>query len=208
MNKGLLPEFFKNGYDIICFQEVKLSDLDCIRKVVPIEYHIYGNITSIGRNGVLILSRIKAISVEYTIGHRKFDEEGRYIKAVFSDFILINLYMPHGGRDKSRLPYKIEVARVLVNCFEKIANKKVVIATDFNIARDNIDVCRTSQNHNNIMFTQEERTIINNIFNIGYRDAYREIHPKKAEYTWWSYAFDCRKKILDGELTIFLFRQV
>lgn len=203
LKKGFLADVLEKDYDIICFQEVKLSNLENIRRVVPTHYHIYGNITSNSRNGVLVLSKKKAISVEYKIDHKEFDNQGRYIKIDFPDFTLINLYMPHGGRDKSKLPFKIEVAKTIEQNLKQIVNRRVIIATDFNIARDDIDVCRANHNHNNIMFTDGERAIVNNILNIGYKDIYRELNPQKQKYTWWSYAFECRNRNIGWRIDYF-----
>lgn len=194
LKKGFLADVLEKDYDIICFQEVKISDFENVRQVIPTHYYIYGNLSSNCKNGVLVLSKIEANSVEYIIGHEEFDKQGRYIKIVYPEFILINLYMPHGGRDKSRLSFKLEVARILKSNLKQIVNNKVIIATDFNIARDDIDVCRANQNHNNIMFTKKERRIIDSILQIGFIDIYRELNPQKQEYTWWSYAFECRKR--------------
>ena len=34
-------------------------------------------------------------------------------------------------------------------------------------------------------------------------DTYRHINPEKEEYSFWTYLFNSRKKIKDGELIIF-----
>lgn len=203
LQKGLLEDIWNEDYDIICFQEVKLSDSEILRKAVPDQYHIYGNVTSNGRNGVLILTKKEASLVDYIIGHEKFDNEGRFIRVDFGRFSLINLYMPHGGRDKSKLAFKLEVAKILEKKLKQLLNTKVIIATDFNIARDDIDVCRAEKNNKNIMFTNEERLVISNICKMGYKDAFRELYPEKLEYTWWSYAFECRKRNIGWRIDYF-----
>lgn len=208
LQKGLLEGIWNEDYDMICFQEVKLSDLKILGKVVPDQYHIYANVTSNGRNGVLILTKKEACSVDYIIGHEKFDNEGRFIKVDFGEFSLINLYMPHGGRDKSRLAYKLEVAKILEKKLKQLLNRKVIIATDFNIARDEIDVCRADKNYKNIMFTNEERLVISNICKMGYKDVFRELYPEKIEYTWWSYAFECRKRNIGWRIDYFFVSEI
>ncbi len=42
------------------------------------------------------------------MGYERFDKEGRFLRAEFEAFTFSNAYMPHGGRDKSNLPNKIE----------------------------------------------------------------------------------------------------
>lgn len=203
LQKGFLENILNEAYDMICFQEIKLRDLEILRSVVPNQYYTYGNVMHNGRNGVLVLTKKEANLVDYRIGHEKFDNQGRFIRIDFSDFSLINLYMPHGGRDKSQLNFKLEVAKIFEEKLNQILDRKVIIATDFNIARDDIDVCRADQNHKNIMFTDEEKLVISNICKMGYKDAFRELYPEKREYTWWSYAFDCRKRNIGWRIDYF-----
>lgn len=204
LKNGHWDEVLAKQWDIICFQEAKLSEAQILREVVPEEYHIYVNFSKEkGRNGVIVLSKKRPETVIYTLGHKQFDEEGRYIKLLYKDFILINLYMPHGKRDKSQLGYKLEVAGVFEKELKQLLDKNVIVATDFNIAADEIDVCRAEQNHKNIMFTETERQIVRNICKMGYKDVFREIYPNRVGYTWWTYAFNCREKDIGWRLDYF-----
>lgn len=204
LQKGALKSVWEKDYDIICFQEVKLVDIEIVKKTIPNQYYIYSNVSEDkGRNGVITLTKIKACSVEYVIGHEKFDKQGRYIRIDYPEFSVINLYMPHGRRDKSQLNFKIEVAETLGIMLVKSVDKKIIIATDFNIARGEIDVCRAKQNQNSIMFTDAERMIISKLYQIGYRDSFREMYPSRIEYTWWSYAFECRKRNIGWRIDYF-----
>lgn len=204
LNKGYLTEILEEAYDIICFQEIKMSDIQLLRDVIPKKYHIYANLSEAkGRNGVVVLSQEKPEVVTYTLGHERFDKEGRYIKLDYKDFSLINLYMPHGKRDKSQLSYKLEVAEVLKKKLKLLLDQNVIIATDFNIASDDIDVCRAEQNYKNIMFTEAERQIVRNVCEMGYKDSFRELYPDKVGYTWWTYAFNCREKDIGWRIDYF-----
>lgn len=204
LRKDSLNNIWKEDFDVICFQEVKLTDLELLRDVVPSQYYIYGNLSSSkGRNGVVILTKKEADSVDYVIGHERFDCQGRYISIAFPELTVINLYMPHGGRDKSQLTYKLEAAEVLKRKLEQMLDKNVIIATDFNIARNDIDVCRADQNRKNIMYTEEEKKIVADLCKMGYRDAYRELYPERSEYTWWSYAFGCRERNIGWRIDYF-----
>lgn len=203
MEKGCLPDILEKNYDIICLQEVKISTMDIIRKNVPSSYNIYGNAPLRGRNGVVVLSKQMARSIDYTIGHDDFDKQGRFLCVHYSGFSVVNLYMPHGGRDKAKLPFKLEAGKTLISKLEYFANDNVIIATDLNIARNDIDVSRAEQNHNNIMFTSAERKICNDIISIGYKDVFRERNPSSKEYSWWSYAFECRKRNIGWRIDYF-----
>ncbi len=194
-NKNVLSKLLKDDYDIICFQEVKLADESFIREVVPNNYFIYYNLSeNKGKHGVAIISKIKASKEDYLIGHSLADKEGRYIKLEFDNYMLINLYVPHGGRQKENLEYKLEVINKLINNLKSYKNKNIIITTDFNIARSDIDVCRAKQNYKNIMFTEVERNTLENLLNIGFIDSYRYFNPDTIKYSWWPYAFNCREK--------------
>ena len=204
LKKGHLNDILAKRYDIICFQEAKLSDAGILYDVVPKDYHIYVNLSQIkGRNGVIILSKRQPITATYILGNDRFDTEGRYIKLDYEDFTLINLYMPHGQRDKSQLDYKLEISKLFIQELKRLSDKNVIVATDFNIAAKDIDVCRADQNYKNIMFTEAERKVVNNICKIGYKDSFRELYPGKVEYTWWTYAFNCREKNIGWRIDYF-----
>lgn len=204
MRKGYLDSIWEGDYDIICLQEVKLADLESLQKVVPTEYFVYDNLSmQKGRSGVIVLSKRKAESVEYSIGHEAFDKQGRYLKVNYNDFSIIDLYMPHGGRDKANLDFKLEVSEKLQSLLVHMSDKNIIIATDFNIARADIDVCNAEQNRNNIMFTPREREVVAKMDEIGFKDAFRELYPDKVEYTWWTYAFECRERNIGWRIDYF-----
>ena len=50
-----------------------------------------------GYSGVAIYSKEKPQKVEYGMGVKKFDTEGRLLAAHYDDFILLNVYFPNGG---------------------------------------------------------------------------------------------------------------
>lgn len=72
------------------------------------------------------------------LGMKRFDSEGRLLELEYPEFVLINLYMPHGGRQKENLNYKLKCYDYLVKKLKKIRNKKVVVIGDFNIAHKEI----------------------------------------------------------------------
>lgn len=106
--------------------------------------------------------------------------------------------MPHGSRDKKNLKYKLEVCNKIIDRIEQDIKegKKIIITTDFNIAHKEIDLARPSQNRKNIMFTDEERKIVDNILKIGMVDSFREKNKEGNCYTWWPYAFNAKERNL------------
>ena len=114
----------------------------------------------------------------------------------YPKFDLINLYLPHGGRSKENLDYKLECYELLLEYFKGIKNNNVIAIGDFNIAHKEIDLARPEQNRNNIMFTDEEREKINNIIDLGFVDSFRKFNQEGGHYTWWPYFANARKRNL------------
>ncbi len=192
--------FLKDTYDIICFQEVRLKTFE---KAFSDEYGYYENLCPNGRNGVIIFSKKPPLCIEKNMGNPVLDHEGRFLRVDFKDFTVINFYMPHGKRDKTLLDYKIQIAGELIKYIDAIKDKNVIIATDFNIAHTDIDLVRAKSNVNNTMFTREERQKIDGLLDLGFIDAYRQCNPDGRDYSWWTYAFNARKRNIGWRIDYF-----
>lgn len=192
---GGLSKIIEEQPEFICLQEVKIGDSSCLNNLFTYSYEHYYNFASDkGCNGVYVYAKYKAINCYYNIGYSRFDKEGRFICLEFDKYFLINVYMPHGGRDKRNLDYKLESYYYLMEYLNSIKYKEIVIVGDFNIACSELDVERYRNNVDNIMFTKQEREIFAKILNMGYIDAYRQKNPLARQYTWWPYAFNARER--------------
>jgi len=183
--------------DIICLQELKIdqnsfNDIKIVDKYKIIRNHAEKK----GYSGVAIFSKSEAKDKKLKLGLERFDREGRYIEVDFGNFILINNYLPHGGRQKENLKYKLFVYKKLIIRLNELKNKKVVVIGDFNIAHTELDLARPKNNINNIMFTAKERAQIDKIIELGYVDAFRQFFKEGSHYTWWPWMANCRKKNL------------
>lgn len=103
----------------------------------------------------MILTKGKPLNVTYNLGLPQFDDEGRFIMLEYTDFYIINIYMPHGGRKKENHPYKFAAINSLLNLVKSL-DKKVFICTDFNIAHTELDLKNYKTNYKNNMFSYEE----------------------------------------------------
>ena len=205
--RGDLKKILNLDYDIICLQEVKNSDIESIKLTSPKSYKTFFNQCSRrGHNGVAILSKIKEEKLEQKIDYERFDKDGRFLKLSFKNFVLYNIYMVHGGRKKENLEYKLNVCTLLQNLIKK-ENKDIIIATDFNIAHNEIDLARPKQNHKNIMFTDSERDVIDKLLNSNLIDAFRVFNNKEGLYTWFPYSFDARNRNLGWRIDYFFVSQ-
>ncbi|MDP3057204.1 MAG: exodeoxyribonuclease III [bacterium] len=188
--KGFLSWFKKANAGIVCLQEIKLQEGQIPEPLAAPEgyFSYFSYAAKKGYSGVAVYTREKPIAIEKKLGLKRFDSEGRILKLEFKDFILINFYMPHGGREKENLDYKIEVYKRLAKYLGKIKGKPLILAGDFNIAHEEIDLARPKDNKKNIMFTPEERRQIDRLIESGFTDTFRKFHPNEAgQYTWWPY---------------------
>lgn len=196
--KSLFDWFKKTDADIYCFQELKAQE-----DQIPEEFlnfkkynHFLSTAEKKGYSGVAVFSKEKPLEVTDELGFPRFDSEGRILKIEFKNFVLINFYIPHGGRAKENLYYKLDAYKKIFALLKKIENKNIILVGDFNIAHEFIDLSRPSQNENNIMFTPEERKQIDELENLGFVDSFRKLNPTKMQFTWWPYFADARERNL------------
>lgn len=204
MKDGTLKQVMEQRADILCFQETKLTDGSIFSAETFLGYHIIFSLSqNKGRSGVAILSKYPINDCDSICGLTKADAEGRYARIRIGGLNIVSLYMPHGRRDKSELPYKLSVGLHLRQILQQKFGGKVLICTDFNIAHSEMDLARPKNNHNNVMFTTEERELIDGILDVGYFDVYRELKPTGNDFTWWPYAFEAYRRNLGWRIDYF-----
>ncbi len=196
--KGFCDFVRKQNADFYCLQEIKVNKDQLPSELVNLEnYHSYFNSAQKrGYSGVATYTKELPTSIVRKIGIKRFDDEGRYLELKYPSFTLINIYIPHGGRQKENLEYKLLVYKKIYKKLLNLKNSKVIIIGDFNVAHTEKDLERPKQNQRNIMFTPEERKQIDIILSQGFVDSFRKFHRKGGNYTWWPYAFKARERNL------------
>jgi exodeoxyribonuclease-3 len=205
-NVNGLRSAFNNGFkdfinvqkaDILFIEEVKLP-IAFKSKLLDIKgykYHInYSNKN--GYSGVMFYYKKEPINIIDKLGYERFDNEGRFLLFEYESYIIIGVYMPHGGRYKENLDYKLEAYEKLFSLLDRYKDKNVILLGDFNVAHTFDDVEKAKSNINNIMFTEEERQKIDKIINYNFIDAFRVFNKEKGNYTWFPYAFNAKERNL------------
>ncbi|MDY2728069.1 MAG: exodeoxyribonuclease III [Candidatus Onthovivens sp.] len=193
ISKGNHSFFLTNDFDIICLQETKMqmSDQDNFLKNY---YFYFSNAKKPGYSGTAVFTKIKPINVYYGI-NGDYNDEGRIITLEFSDFFLVNAYVPNSKKDLSRIPYRMEFEIKMRNYLNALNTKKhVVYCGDLNVAPEDIDIKNPKNNLRSAGFTLEEREKFKELLNEGYIDTFRFFHPNLIKYSWWSYMFHAREK--------------
>lgn len=198
LKTGFWEWFEKTKADFYCLQETKAQPEQISPSLfMPKNYFSFFNSAAKkGYSGVAVYTKIPPLSIELKIGFKRFDNEGRFLKLNYKNFALINIYLPHGGRGKENLGYKLEAYDSLLRYLEKLKNQNVILIGDFNIAHQEIDLARPEQNKNNIMFTPEERKQIDKLIKLGFIDTFRKFHKDGGHYTWWPYSANARQRNL------------
>lgn len=141
-----------------------------------------------GYSGVATYSKTEPHTVEYGMGIKKFDQEGRLIAAYFDDFVLLNVYFPNGGGGPDRLKYKLDFYDAFLDHIETLRKKgnSILFCGDVNTAHEEIDLARPKENKENTGFLPEERAWIDEVIRLGYIDTFRFFHPDKTDaYSYW-----------------------
>lgn len=205
IKQGFMEWLKREKPDVLCLQEIKAKGGQLpLKELEILGYHCcICEADKPGYAGTLIISKSKPKTQNCILGLQRFDTEGRMVELCFSDFSLINFYLPHGGRQKENLEYKLDCYdHIIKHCGKR---KNLILAGDFNIAHTDADLARPKPNRDNIMFTPDEREKFNELLNSGFVDSFRNQHPGEGgHYTWWPYMADARKKNLGWRIDYIL----
>lgn len=205
LKKGFQDFFEEVNADVFCLQEVKATEEQIDYK--PDGYICYRNVAERkGYSGTIIYTKVEPISVYYGMGIEKHDHEGRMITLEFSDFYLINSYVPNVKRTLERLDYRMKWEddfKEYVNSLRK--KKTVIVCGDFNVAHTEIDIKNAKANRGNAGFTDEEREKFQELLDSGFIDTFRYQHPDQKDwYTWWSYMKGVRERNIGWRIDYFI----
>jgi exodeoxyribonuclease-3 len=198
--------------DLLCLQEVRAS----LEQLTPEQqeqlagwHAVWNSAQKAGYSGVATLAKTQPLASEVGLGIARFDTEGRVIQTVMPGFRVFNIYFPNGGRDLSRVGFKLEFYQELLEiCDNRHAEgENLIICGDFNTSHQEIDLRHPKANEGNTGFLPEEREWIDIFFEHGFRDIYRELYPEREQYTWWTYRMNARERNVGWRLDYFLISQ-
>ena len=103
---------------------------------------------------------------------------------------MINIYVPNGNPiETEKYNYKKNWLKKFINNIKKelIKNPNLLIAGDFNIIPDEIDVYDFKRYENDALGKLEIRKKFRELLNLGFKDVYRLKKKNKQEFTFWDY---------------------
>jgi len=179
--------------DILLLQEIKTENINFPEsdfKDLGYDSFVFGQKSY---NGVAFLSKVNIDNVN--LNFIKDDlKQSRIIsgdiKINKKKIRLINIYVPNGNPvNTSKYKYKLKWLDKFLKSVKKIVlnEKNIIIAGDYNIIPDEIDVYDHNKYLNDALYKIEIRKIFRELLNYGFQDIYRLMNKTKQEYTFWDY---------------------
>ena len=179
--------------DILFLQEIKTQEESFPYedfKNVGYESHVFGQKSY---NGVAIISKVKIENLK-----KDFIKDDLNQARIISGEILlkkkkislINIYAPNGNPiNTDKYEYKKNWLKKFITRIKKELgkNSNILIAGDFNIIPEEIDVYDFKRYENDALGKLEIRKKFREILNLGFNDIYRLKNKNKQEYTFWDY---------------------
>ncbi|MBF0618572.1 MAG: exodeoxyribonuclease III [Candidatus Omnitrophica bacterium] len=205
--KGFIEWLLKESPDVLCLQETKAEEaqLDEGLRHPPGYHSFWCSAEKKGYSGVGLYTKSTPVSVEYGIGKKEFDSEGRTIVADYGAFVLFNIYFPNGSRGNARVPFKMAFYDQFLKKAEALRKKgrHVIVCGDVNTAHAEIDLARPKENQKNTGFLPEERAWVSQFIGKGYADTFRHFCKDAGHYSWWDYKTAARSRDIGWRIDYF-----
>ena len=199
LRKGLAEWAAGMDIDVLCIQETKATPEQVEMEELEAAGFVHATWHSCrrkkGYSGVLTLSKVAPDYTQCDIGIEDYDEEGRIVRTDFGELTILNCYFPNGGQGEERQNFKYRFLVDFLNYVKELqqTRPRMLVLGDYNIAHEEIDLHAPKRNENTTGFLRPERDWMTKWFaETGLVDTFRNLHPEKVEYSWWSYRANAR----------------
>ena len=178
-----------NEPDVLCMQETKQDD----------ERFPFSGFEALGYeaahhgegrwNGVAIASRVGIGAVRRGFGSAEDEHGARMIAASCRGIDVMSCYVPNGrALDDPFFQKKLAwLDRLALDIGEIRASRALVVAGDFNVAPQDLDVWDPSALEGQTHVTADERDRVAAIRKLGLDDVIRTRYGDEQVFTWWDY---------------------
>ncbi len=192
---GRLPVLLRwldeSAPDIVCLQELKAP-----QEKFPEEALSNDGYSALWHgqkswNGVAILARNGTVEeLRRGLPGDEEDLHSRYLEARVNGIHLACLYLPNGNPAPGpKFDYKLNWFKRLISHADRLyaSGDPVVLAGDFNVMPEEIDVYKPERWTDDALFRPETRAAFRELLGQGWTDAIRTIYPDQTIYTFWDY---------------------
>ncbi len=176
--------------DVLLLQELKCQEETFpALEIRALGYH-YELVGQKSYNGVGIFSTQPIEVREHALPGDESDSQARYLEAETNGVLVASIYLPNGNPVASdKFPYKLAwMDRLATHAEALLREEKIlVLGGDYNVIPDAVDCYDPQAWRGDALFRQESRQALRRLINLGFTDAYRQVHPKTRGYTFWDY---------------------
>ena len=176
--------------DVVCLQETKCPDEQFPELALQAIGYYAAYHGEKSYNGVAVLSKAKPVEVRASLCDEVADVQARVIAATIGDVRVFSVYAPNGQAVGSpAYDYKLQWYARLRSCLtsEFVAGRNVVVAGDFNVAPEDVDVHDPDLWRGAIMCSEGERRAFQELCGKELIDTLRLHHREAGLFTWWDY---------------------
>ena len=179
--------------NILLLQEIKTQDENFpYNEFKNLGYltYVYGQKSY---NGVAIISKIEVKNISKNFIKDSLNQSRIItgeIQVKKKKIELINIYVPNGNPiETAKYDYKKDwLKKFILGIKKKLSkNSNLLIAGDFNIIPEEIDVYDFKRYENDALAKLEIRKKFRELINLGFVDVYRFKNKTRQEYTFWDY---------------------
>ncbi len=176
-----------NEPDVLLLQELKGTDFP--GAVFDDIGYSSTVVTQKAYNGVAVLSRLPVQVINRSLAGDAEDSHARFLEVIVHGIRIVNIYLPNGNPvGTEKFAYKLAWMDRLHEQMLLWVKQPTIIGGDFNVIPEDIDCYKPSSWIRDALFQPESRARFRGFLELGYRDAFREIHPGLAgQYTFWDY---------------------
>jgi exodeoxyribonuclease III len=188
----LLPWLDQRQPDVVCLQELKLSD-EAFEELLGTDLRARGYESAVHGearwNGVAVLSRIGLDEVQKGLpGAPGFpDPEARAVSARCGGIRVTAVYVPNGRAPGSdHYQYKLQWLAALEQ-FVRSGPEAAIVAGDMNVAPTDADVFDPAAYVGQTHVTEPERAALASLQSAGLHDVVRDRWPAERVFSYWDY---------------------
>ncbi len=176
--------------DVLCLQETKVVDSEFPTDTFSRLGYETVRIGQRTYNGVALISRHPIEDVHYGLLGSNPKQDARLISGNIGGVRVLSAYVPNGKNlDSPSYPEKLEwLGRLRENLDATCdPDNPLVLAGDFNIARDDRDVFDAEAMAGKIHFSPPEHEALDRVVAFGLEDCFRKRNDEGGHFSWWDY---------------------